>query len=115
MSARPVDARSGSSEKTCAATLDGGMFALVRNPEQGNNMRSQRLRLIRTLPGAAALAVAVTVAAPPAAAKDKRHREPVGAVYTETNGQVANKLMKFDRYADGRIKRPQVIRTGGQG
>jgi 6-phosphogluconolactonase len=73
-------------------------------------MRSQRLRLIRTLSGAAALAVAVTVAAAPAEAK-----KPVGAVYTETNGTVANKVMKFDRYADGRIKRRQVIGTGGQG
>jgi 6-phosphogluconolactonase (cycloisomerase 2 family) len=91
------------------------MFALVRNPEQGNNMRSQRLRLIRALSGAAALAVAATVAVAPAAAKQKKHPEPVGAVYTETNDQVANKVMKFDRYADGRIKRRQVIRTGGQG
>jgi 6-phosphogluconolactonase len=91
------------------------MFALVRNPEQGHNMRSQRLRLIRTLQGATLLAVAVTVAAAPAAAKEKKHHGPVGAVYTETNDQVANKVMKFDRYADGRIKRRQVVRTGGQG
>jgi 6-phosphogluconolactonase (cycloisomerase 2 family) len=61
------------------------------------------------------LAVAATVAAAPAAAKEKKHEKPVGAVYTETNHQVANKVIKFDRYADGRIKRRQTIRTGGKG
>jgi 6-phosphogluconolactonase (cycloisomerase 2 family) len=91
------------------------MFALVGNSQQGNDVRRQDLSLIRAFPGAAVLAVAATVAAAPAAAKEKKHAEPVGAVYTETNGQVANKVMKFDRYADGRIKRRQVIRTGGQG
>jgi 6-phosphogluconolactonase (cycloisomerase 2 family) len=56
------------------------------------------------------LAAAATVATP-AAAKER----PVGAVYTETNDLVANKVIKFVRYADGRIKKRQVVRTGGQG
>src|SRR4051812_39622485 len=91
------------------------MFALGRDSEQGNNVLRPGLSVVRALPGAAVLAVAATVAAAPAAAKEKRQHEPVGAVYSQTNDQVANKVLKFDRYADGRIKRRQVVRTGGQG
>jgi 6-phosphogluconolactonase (cycloisomerase 2 family) len=60
----------------------------------------------------ALLLAAVSVAVPATAAAKKR---VVGAVYTETNGVPANRLVIFNRYSDGTIKQRGSILTGGAG
>jgi 6-phosphogluconolactonase (cycloisomerase 2 family) len=62
---------------------------------------------------------ALAAVALPAAAAGKQPAKPkprvVGAVYTETNNAARNKVVVFNRYADGHIKRRQVLATGGRG
>jgi hypothetical protein len=43
------------------------------------------------------------------------HKKVVGAVYTETNGPTGNKVVAFNRYADGTLKQHQTVATGGKG
>jgi 6-phosphogluconolactonase (cycloisomerase 2 family) len=64
---------------------------------------------------AVAVVAAATVALPLAASGKPTPPRVVGAVYTETNNPAGNKVLVFNRYSNGRLKRRQAVATGGRG
>jgi hypothetical protein len=58
----------------------------------------------------AAVAVLVT-----AAVASGGHKQPVGAVYTETNSPAGNSVVVYDRFDDGTLAKRQAVSTGGNG
>jgi 6-phosphogluconolactonase (cycloisomerase 2 family) len=61
----------------------------------------------------AALAMALPVGAQ---AKAKKHKpKVVGAVYSESNSVAKNRLYKYNRYDNGKLKLKQSVATGGRG
>ena len=49
-------------------------------------------------------------------AKAKKHKpKVVGAVYSESNSVAKNRLYKYNRYDNGKLKLKQSVATGGRG
>jgi len=75
-----------------------------------------RLKLLLVAGAIAALLPAVVAVTSGQGKVAKRAGSPVvGAVYTETNDQAANKVVKFARKANGRLVKRQAVATGGKG
>jgi 6-phosphogluconolactonase len=58
---------------------------------------------------------ALAVVGAASAASGKKHDQPVGAVYTESNSPAGNAVTVFDRYANGTLAWRQTVSTGGNG
>jgi hypothetical protein len=58
---------------------------------------------------------ALAVVGAASAASGKKHDQPVGAVYTESNSPAGNAVTVFDRYANGTLAWRQTVGTGGNG
>ena len=72
-----------------------------------------RWRLLFFAAAFAALTMALPVGAQ---AKAKKHKpKVVGAVYSESNNVNSNRLYKYNRYDNGKLKLKQSVRTGGRG
>lgn len=73
----------------------------------------------RLLPLLTGLAAALLVPTGVAVAKDGRGRDATrgtaGAVYAQTNGADANRILAYQRRADGRLSQPASYDTGGRG
>lgn len=64
---------------------------------------------------AAAAILGAGVPAVAAAKKPHKSKKAVGRVYTETNDPTGNKVLIFDRFANGKLKEIGTIGTGGKG
>jgi 6-phosphogluconolactonase len=58
---------------------------------------------------------ALAVVGAASAAAGKKHDQPVGAVYTESNSPAGNSVTVFNRFANGTLAWRQTVGTGGNG
>jgi 6-phosphogluconolactonase len=83
---------------------------------QGRSGTKGRLRLLLIAAAIATLVPAVVAVTSGQGKVAKRAgSKVVGAVYTETNDQSANKVVKFARKANGRLVKRAAVATGGKG
>jgi DNA-binding beta-propeller fold protein YncE len=70
---------------------------------------------IRVAAAAAVAAAAVTTAATPAFASASNPAGPGGAVFVQTDNTAGNRVVAYDRAADGTLRRAGSYATGGRG
>jgi 6-phosphogluconolactonase (cycloisomerase 2 family) len=101
--------RWAASQPNIRATSDQeeGRIRVISGRQSGGAVGRFRLAVL--------VAAAVAGVALPAAAAGKHKARLIGFVYTETNDPAGNKVVVFNRYADGRIKKRRVVATGGRG